>query len=64
MKKLINTPTARAHYVQILIDIYKPDWLSTYKVTKTDIREMSLKSLRVLYNLIKNDNFYKALGGT
>ena len=63
MKRMFNKPMRRVEYMDALIRAYKDDWKERYDVSKTDIREMSLRSLKKLYYKVGNDNFLRLGGG-
>jgi len=62
-RKNVREPTSRSDYINILIASYKPEWKHEYGISKTDIREMSLSSLRKLYKRVNQDNYFNLLGG-
>ena len=54
--RVVNKPTSRADYVQVLIKAWKQEWEERYNMKKSDIYEYSLKSLKEFAKKIKHDN--------
>ena len=56
---IANKPTRRVDFIHILLMAYRPSW----GVTRSDIREMSLKSLKDLYNRVNREAIDKVMRG-
>lgn len=52
------TPTSKADFVKVLIASYNED----YGVSKSDVRQMSIQSLRKLYAQVASRNYLKLSG--
>ena len=56
--RIARVPRSRADYLKFLLKAWKPDWL----FSKSDIRQMSLKSLREGYKNLQHYNYIKVMG--